>query len=42
MQINIHPTAVIDDEVHIGQNTKIWHWTHISSGAKVGCNCSIG
>ena len=26
----------------IGENTKIWHWSHISSGAEIGCNCSLG
>mgnify|MGYP001467200832 CR=1 FL=1 len=38
----IHPTAIIDNGAEIGEDTKIWHWTHISSGAKVGNNCSLG
>jgi UDP-2-acetamido-3-amino-2,3-dideoxy-glucuronate N-acetyltransferase len=38
----VHPTAVIDEPVEIGGGTKIWHFTHISSGAKIGSNCNIG
>jgi UDP-2-acetamido-3-amino-2,3-dideoxy-glucuronate N-acetyltransferase len=37
-----HPTAVIDDNVEIGQGTKIWHFSHILSGSKVGETCNIG
>jgi len=39
---NIHFTSIIDQGAIIGKNTKIWHWTHISTGAKIGENCSIG
>ena len=45
---NIHPSAIIessaiiDKGATIGANTKIWHWVHICSGAKVGKNCSFG
>lgn len=38
----IHPTSVIDDEVDIGEGTKIWHFCHIQSGARIGKNCSFG
>jgi UDP-2-acetamido-3-amino-2,3-dideoxy-glucuronate N-acetyltransferase len=38
----IHPTAVIDSGAIIGENTSVWHFTHIMSGAVVGDNCSIG
>ena len=38
----IHPTAIVDDGAQIGLLTKIWHWTHICSGAKIGNNCSLG
>ena len=38
----IHPTAVVDEPVEIGQGTKIWHFTHIMSGARIGENCVIG
>ena len=38
----IHETAIIDDGVEIGENTKIWHFSHIQSGVKIGKNCSFG
>ena len=38
----LHPTSIVDDGASIGSNTKIWHWTHISPGAKIGNNCSLG
>ena len=37
-----HPTAIIDDSVTIGKGTKIWHFSHILSGSKIGENCNIG
>jgi UDP-2-acetamido-3-amino-2,3-dideoxy-glucuronate N-acetyltransferase len=37
-----HPTAVIDDGCQIGNNTKIWHFSHIMSNSKIGENCNIG
>ncbi len=38
----IHSTAEIDDNVEIGTGTKIWHFSHIINGSKIGTNCSIG
>ena len=38
----IHKTAIVDEGAQIGQNCKIWHWTHICKGAKIGDNCSLG
>ena len=40
--LQIHPTSIIDNGAKIGENTKIWHWTHICSGAEIGSNCSLG
>ena len=37
-----HETACIDDGAEIGKDTKVWHFTHIMPGAKVGKRCSIG
>jgi UDP-2-acetamido-3-amino-2,3-dideoxy-glucuronate N-acetyltransferase len=37
-----HSTAQIDENVEIGAGTKIWHFSHIISGSKIGKNCSIG
>jgi UDP-2-acetamido-3-amino-2,3-dideoxy-glucuronate N-acetyltransferase len=38
----IHPTATVDPEVEIGEGTRIWHYTHVMSGAKIGRNCVLG
>jgi UDP-2-acetamido-3-amino-2,3-dideoxy-glucuronate N-acetyltransferase len=38
----VHKTSIIDDNVEIGENTKIWHFSHIQPGAIIGRNCSIG
>ena len=38
----IHHTAIIDDGAQIGENTAIWHFSHIMSGAVVGQNCVVG
>lgn len=45
-----HPTAIIDGETeengfcdpNIGAGTKIWHFTHIMAGARIGPRCNIG
>ena len=37
-----HPSSFIDDGVNIGNNTKIWHFSHILSGSNIGANCSFG
>ena len=37
-----HETAVVDDHVEIGPGTKIWHFTHVLSGSKIGNQCNIG
>lgn len=37
-----HDTAIIDDDVSIGEKTKIWHFSHIQSGASVGVGCILG
>ena len=38
----INSTAVVDEGAEIGTGTKIWHFTHIMSGARIGKNCIIG
>lgn len=37
-----HPTAIIDTGCEIGEGTKIWHFSHLMTGCKVGKNCNIG
>ncbi len=38
----IHNSAIIDEDVSIGKGTKIWHFSHIQSGTKIGRKCSFG
>lgn len=38
----VHESAYVDDDVLIGAGTKIWHFSHIQSGARIGKNCSFG
>jgi UDP-2-acetamido-3-amino-2,3-dideoxy-glucuronate N-acetyltransferase len=37
-----HESVIIDKNVIIGDKCKIWHWTHVSSGAKIGSTCILG
>jgi UDP-2-acetamido-3-amino-2,3-dideoxy-glucuronate N-acetyltransferase len=34
--------AVVDDNVEIGEGSKIWHFSHVQSGAKIGKKCILG
>ncbi len=38
----IHESSYVDDDVVIGEGTKIWHFCHILFGTKIGKNCSFG
>ena len=41
-KIFIHETAVVDPGATIGKGSKIWHYCHVMSKAKIGQNCSLG
>lgn len=38
----IHPTAIVDDGALLGEDTRIWHFVHVTTGAKIGPRCSLG
>lgn len=38
----IHPTAILDEDVLVGEGTKIWHFCHLSRGARIGRGSSLG
>lgn len=38
----VHESSYIDEDVEIGEGTKIWHFCHIQKGAKIGKNCTLG
>ena len=37
-----HESAYVDEGVVIGEGTKIWHFCHLQSGARIGANCILG
>lgn len=37
-----HESAYVDRGAHIGDGTKIWHFSHVMDGARIGRNCSLG
>lgn len=38
----IHPTAVVEPDVDLGDDTDVWDHAHIRAGARIGCGCIIG
>lgn len=38
----VHESAYVDDNVEIGEGTKIWHFSHIQTGARIGKKCVFG
>uniref|UniRef100_UPI0040560ACC acyltransferase n=1 Tax=Agathobacter sp. TaxID=2021311 RepID=UPI0040560ACC len=42
MDYFVHESSYVDEDVTIGENTKIWHFCHIQKGAVIGKNCSFG
>jgi len=40
--VYIHSTATVEKPCQVGKGTKIWHYSHIMKGAKIGRNCQIG
>ena len=38
----VHPSSFVDEGAEIGGGTKIWHFCHVSPGARIGRNCVLG
>jgi UDP-2-acetamido-3-amino-2,3-dideoxy-glucuronate N-acetyltransferase len=38
----VHPSSYIDEGAEIGEDSRIWHFTHVMAGARVGRRCNIG
>lgn len=38
----IHPSAIVDEGVSLGEDTRVWHFVHVTAGARVGKRCSLG
>lgn len=37
-----HETAIVDEGAQIGDDSRVWHWVHVCSGAKIGRGVSLG
>ncbi|MFM2346552.1 MAG: hypothetical protein RL654_1305 [Pseudomonadota bacterium] len=37
-----HDTAIIDEGAQLGPGTKVWHFSHVCAGARIGAGCSLG
>lgn len=40
--IQVHSTAIIDEGAVVGVGTRVWHWAHVCSEARIGARCSLG
>lgn len=38
----VHPSAIVDEGCEIGEGVKIWHFSHLMPGCKIGDYCNIG
>ena len=38
----VHPSAIVDEGAVLGPGTKVWHFCHVMSGARIGARCSFG
>jgi len=42
MPAAIHPSAIVDAGAQLGDGTRVWHWVHVSGGARIGEGCALG
>ena len=42
MAVHIHPSAIVDEGAQLGDGTRVWHFVHVSPGARIGEACSLG
>jgi len=42
MATTIHPSAIVDGGAQLGDGCRVWHFVHISAGARIGTGCSFG
>jgi UDP-2-acetamido-3-amino-2,3-dideoxy-glucuronate N-acetyltransferase len=42
MAVSIHPSAIVDEGAVLGDGCRVWHFVHISAGARIGSDCSFG
>ena len=42
MSYQVHESAIVDDGAQIGDGSRVWHFVHVCSGAKIGQQVSLG
>ncbi len=42
MAVTVHHSAIVDEGAAIGTGTRIWHFSHVCGGARIGAGCSLG
>ena len=42
MRYQVHESAIVEEGAQIGVNTRVWHFSHVCGGAKIGEGCSLG
>lgn len=42
MHYQLHPSAIVDEGAQIGQDSRVWHFSHVCAGAVIGERCSLG
>lgn len=42
MNYQVHPSAIVDEGAQIGDGSRVWHFVHVCSGARIGKGVSLG
>jgi len=42
MVATIHASAIVDEGAVLGPGTRVWHFSHVCGGARIGAGCSLG
>lgn len=42
MGTTIHSSAIVDEGAQLGEDCRVWHFVHISAGARIGARCAFG
>ena len=42
MGATVHASAIVDDGAQLGEGTRVWHFSHVCGGARIGAGCSLG
>jgi len=38
----VHPSAIVEDGAVLGAGCKVWHFSHVLAGSRIGENCIFG